>query len=344
MSVVSESAFTVRDHGVHTAFVEQVRALRELGVDVRVNRPHPGHALVAHTPGPFAAACLKAAGDRAVAVAHVTPDTLRDSLRFEPRWRPLARGYLARFYGLAARVVAVSAGVREELVSLGVNSEHIHSIPNGIGPERFRAPASAASARAAQDGGRFGRPLVIGVGQLQPRKGIEAFIATAAALPRYDFAWVGGRPFRSLTEAGPSLEAALAHPPANLRFTGRVSDDEVVAYYQAADVFLFPSRQENFGQVVIEAAAAGLPLVLSKLAVFAENFDDGAILASDGELAPAVRRLIEDPEHRRERIAAAAALAGRFTARHSAGALLELLAELPRPACVQPATTIQGDT
>jgi len=344
VSVVSESAFTVGDHGVHTAFVEQVRALRELGVDARVNRPSRRYAVVAHTPGPFAAACLKNAGERAVAVAHVTPDTLRDSLRFEPRWRRLAREYLARFYALASMVVAVSTSVRDELEGLGVDPGAIWSIPNGIGGERFRAPASAASRRAVQEGGRSGRPLVIGVGQVQPRKGIGAFAATAAALPDYDFAWVGGRPFGALTEAGDQLEAALRNPPANLRFVGRVSDDEVVAYYQAADAFLFPSRQENFGQVVIEAAAAGLPLVLSQLEVFSENFGDGAILASDRDLASAIRRLVEDREHRSERIAAAGTLAARFTARHSAAALVELLAELPRPGRVKPTMAIQGDT
>ncbi len=84
----------------------------------------------------------------------------------------------------------------------------------------------------------------------------------------------------------------------------------MIAHYQAADVFLFPSHQENFGQVVVEAAAAGprpvgvellvdgepayrvrKPLVLSELPVFREHFAEGAILApSRGDAARTIAR------------------------------------------------------
>ena len=329
IAVISESAFTVGDHGVHTAFVEQVRGLQARGVRVRVNDPRScrGAALtITHTPGPFARLCLGLAGSRGLAVAHVTPDTLADSLVLERRWRPFSRWYLGRFYRSAARVIAVSPTVRDELIGLGVRPGAIHLIPNGIDVDRIRQAGSStrvAAMRQAQDG----RPLVIGVGQVQPRKGIERFVAVARDMPSCDFVWIGGRPFGPLT-AG---VVAMSQVPANLRFAGRVSDAELHAYYHAASVFLFPSKQENFGQVVVEAAAAGLPLVLSDLPVFRQNFSEGAVFArTRRQYREAVVSIIEDEELRKSRRTAALELADSFHIRHSVDAFLQL-ARQPAP-------------
>lgn len=323
VTVISESAFTVGDHGVHTAFVEQVRGLEARGIRVRVNDPRScrGAALtIAHTPGPFARLCLGLAGGGGVAVAHVTPDTLADSIMFERRWRPLSRSYLGRFYRSAKRVIAVSGTVQEELVGLGVSPRAIHEIPNGIDVDRIGQAGSSpriSAIRSAQNG----RPLVIGVGQVQPRKGIEQFAAVARELPSYNFVWIGGRPFGPITDGG----VAMSRVPANVLFAGRVSEAELHAYYHAADVFLFPSRQENFGQVVVEAAAAGLPLVLSDLPVFRATFSDGAVLArSTSRYRDAVVSIIEGADFSRSCSAAALELADRFDIRHSIDSVLEM--------------------
>lgn len=326
--MVSESAFApAREHGVHTAFVEQVAALRALGVDVRVNDPRAARRArltVTHSPGPFAAACLATAGPGAVAVAHVTPDDLVGSLRLEPLWRPLGRRYLRAFYRRAARVVAVSASARAELLALGVEPERIRQIPNGIDTERIGRFADRERIARARAGGRPERPLVLGVGQIQPRKGIDAFVAVARALPGYDFAWVGGRPMGALSAGARALERIIAGAPTNFRRVGPLSREDLLAHYHAADAFLLASRHENFSQVVVEAAAAGLPLVLGELPAFREHYADGAVLVSDAELAGALRAVIDDRARRDEAVAGAGRIARRYSARQSAEALLAL--------------------
>ena len=328
IALVSESQFTAKDHGVHTAFVEQLRALQQLGQIVAVNNVaacRRADLTVVHTPGPYAGGCLRAAGARGVAYAHVTPRTLAQSLKLEPLWRPFARAYLRRFYREAPRVVAVSPVVRHELLELGIDGDTIVEIPNGIDVERIAQPPDQQLLRRIQSTGRPGRPLVLGVGQLQPRKGVDRFVGVARSVRDCDFVWVGGRPFKGLTES-----VSLGELPPNLRLAGRVSDLELLAYYHAADIFLFPSRQENFGQVVVEAAAAGLPLVLSDLEVFEKTFGSAALRCRDErELAAIVTRLASDRSFRLARSAAARELAERFTARAGAQALLELVDELP---------------
>ncbi len=341
IALVSESQFTVNDHGVHTAFVEQLRALRQLGQTVAVNDVaacRRADLTVVHTPGPFARWCLRAAGSRGVAYAHVTPQTLAQSLKLEPLWRPFARAYLRRFYRKTPHVVAVSPVVTRELLELGIDRERIVEIPNGIDIARIAQPPDPELVRRIRSMVRPGRLLVLGVGQLQPRKGVDRFVFVARTVPQCDFVWVGGRPFRGLTEG-----VSLGELPRNLRLAGRVSDAELRAYYHAADVFLLPSRQENFGQVVVEAAAAGLPLVLSNLEVFEKTFGRAAIRCRDeGELAAIVTVLATDRSFRLACSAAALELAQGFTAHASAQALLRLASELPSTVRVKQAIPAQG--
>src|SRR5581483_5297522 len=99
---------------------------------------------------------------------------------------------------------------------------------------------------------------------------------------------------------------------------GTVSESDLGAWYRAADAFAFPSVKEGFGLVVLEALAAGLPVVASDIPVFAEYLDDGesALLVPPGDqgsLAAALGRLADDPVLRRRVAAGGRPLVDRFT-------------------------------
>ncbi|MGH9009591.1 MAG: glycosyltransferase, partial [Acidimicrobiia bacterium] len=90
------------------------------------------------------------------------------------------------------------------------------------------------------------------------------------------------------------------------------------AWYRAADAFAFPSVKEGFGLVVLEALAAGLPVVASDIPVFAEYLRDGesALLVPPGDpaaLAGALHRLAGDPAMRQTLAAGGKPLVDRFT-------------------------------
>ena len=103
----------------------------------------------------------------------------------------------------------------------------------------------------------------------------------------------------------------------DLAILGTVSDDEVTAWYRAADAFVFPSINEGWGLVVLEALAAGLPVITSDIAVFREYLNtDTAMLVPAGDAAAleaAMRQLIDAPALRRRLARAGATLASRFT-------------------------------
>ena len=105
------------------------------------------------------------------------------------------------------------------------------------------------------------KKVVLGVGQLQSRKGVEDFLDIAEALPEATFVWVGGRPFGKLTEGINRINNRIKEASAHIHFAGLVDLEDMPAIYAAADMLLFTSYQENCPLAPLEAAACGIPVV-----------------------------------------------------------------------------------
>jgi glycosyltransferase-like protein len=202
-------------------------------------------------------------------------------------------------------------------------------VPNGVDLDRF-APVDEVTRRrlrervGADPGGRF---LFLSVGGVEPRKGsVHAFRALARLARELDpppvLAVVGGHSFQDYTAY---RDAALASLPAlgltlgvDVVLLGTVDEAELGGWYAAADALCFPSVKEGFGLVVLEAMAAGLPVVASDLPVFGEYLVDGesALLpavADEVALAAAMRRLVVDARLRERLRTGARAVLPRFT-------------------------------
>jgi glycosyltransferase involved in cell wall biosynthesis len=140
--------------------------------------------------------------------------------------------------------------------------------------------------------------------------------------PRPVLAVVGGHTFFDYRAY---RDSALARLPElglvegqDILLLGTVSEADLGAWYRAADAFAFPSVKEGFGLVVLEALAAGLPVVASDIPVFAEYLRDGenALLVPPGDaaaLAGALHRLAGDPALRETLAAGGQPLLERFT-------------------------------
>jgi glycosyltransferase involved in cell wall biosynthesis len=325
----SESVFTVQGHGVHTAFTDLAAAHAALGLDVGINEDWRDGVLHVHTVGPTSLRRLRRHRGLRVASAHVTPGSLQGSLNGVQLYGAPFGVYLRAFYHQAHVVLAVSAAAAEELREMEVRTP-VAVVPNAVVAAPFRSsPAHRAQARAhlgiADDD--F---LVLGVGQLQPRKGIAEFTETARRTPEARFVWVGDCIFGALSAGRAQMNRVVAAAPDNVLFAGQLPRTEVARYCRAADAFLFPSRHETFGMAPVEAAFAGLPLVLSDLPVFAGVFGDepGAYLSARtvDEYAGHLRALRADPVER----AAAGARAAAAVARYDGAEVARTIAELYR--------------
>ena len=185
-------------------------------------------------------------------------------------------------------------------------------VPNGIETSRFLTARGRPSSMPAD------RRHVLYVGRLEPRKGVEHLVDAMARVqrdaPGTRLVVVGEGPSR------PAIEARIRETRADVQLTGRLTDEELVSHYGAADVVCSPALgDESFGIVLLEAMAAGRPVVATDIQGYRELVADGATagvrlvsaanpLALAGELAA----LLRDGALRERLGAAGRAFAARF--------------------------------
>ena len=261
LHIASETQYMIQGNGVHTAFVDHVELMNSKeDVDIVINNEGEGDVYHCHTYGPFYFWKGLPYKGRRVHTVHVIPDSIKGSL---PMWRlfmPFVKWYFKQVYSFADVCIAISPRVEEAIRETGANTE-IVKIYNPIPTERWRnSPEKRAMGRKML-GLKEDEFVVLGVGQLQARKGVEDFIAVAEALPNARFVWAGGRPFKAMTEGIARIDKRIASAPSNIQFTGMYNLDVMPLVYAAADMLLFPSFQENCPLAPIEAAACGLPVV-----------------------------------------------------------------------------------
>jgi 1,2-diacylglycerol-3-alpha-glucose alpha-1,2-galactosyltransferase len=312
VNVLSETPlFGLTHQGGHTAFLDCAELMsRHPDLEVEINSHRPADVLHAHSWGPLYLLRGALQRGRRIFTAHVLPETAHGALASPGI--PLFHRYLAFVYDYSDVVIAVSPKMAATLAELGVRAQ-VRTVPNPLRGDRFQpSPALRAEGRRRL-GVSDDRPLVLGVGQLQPRKGIADFARVAASTPEADFVWVGGRPFGPFSAGLSELRQLRADAPANFRFGGMFPLEQMPAIYNAADVFLFPSLNENCPYAPMEAAACGVPIVLRDLAGYRSLYDAGYLAASDtlGFTARA-HELLRSRAERERAGRAARALASRF--------------------------------
>ena len=240
------------------------------------------------------------------------------------------------------RVLVVSEPWRRRLLDdYGVEAA---VVTNGVRVERFAAsgpPGDRDRLRARI--GATDRHLFLTVGGIEPRKGsrhlVEALGLLKASTPpgrATMLAVVGGHSFQDYRayrdEVLGSLGAHGLRLGDDMVMLGTVSDEELPRWYHAADSFVFPSVSEGWGLVVLEALAAGLPVVASDIEVFRSFLtpDADAVLtevANPVSLAAGMARVHDDPQLVRRLRANGTATASRYSWSSTARRHLEIYAE-----------------
>jgi glycosyltransferase involved in cell wall biosynthesis len=212
------------------------------------------------------------------------------------RWavRLLLPGALRR----AARVIAVSQATRAEILArFALPPEKVRVVPEAASPA-FAAPPPEATARVRARHG-LETPYVLFVGLLEPKKNLPALLDAVARLERRG-AWGDTR----LCLAG-ARGWGLDDLPARVsrlglerivRFLGPVAEADLPALYAGALAFAFPSLWEGFGLPVLEAMAAGAPVVASRRGALPEITEGAALLVEPepDALADALATVLAD--------------------------------------------------
>jgi 1,2-diacylglycerol-3-alpha-glucose alpha-1,2-galactosyltransferase len=297
VNMVSESDISVQGHGVHTAYDELARAMEKRD-DVELIRGEFGKTIDCdivhiHTIGSHTWRKLFQKGPKKVISAHVVPDSFVGSLALARLWRFLACWYMKWYYNKGDLLLAMSNETKKDLLDIGV-TQPIVVEHNSIDILRYKQDAKASRAIRKKLGIAQDTFVVIGAGQVQPRKRVDSFVSAARALPDVHFIWVGGMPFGKLAAKSAQMTKLIQEAPENVSFPGIISLEDMPAYYHAADLFWLPSDQETFGLVVVEAAAAGLPVMLRDLSDYDDTFGHDALRVDEAGFVPAIQKLQSD--------------------------------------------------
>ena len=229
--------------------------------------------------------------------------------------RSLQRLYWPPPFQLVDCVVVSSGVMRDALRDIGVTTR-IEVIPNGVDLNRFQPVASprARNTLRRQLGLNPTAELILFVGTVVPRKGVDVLVEAWNLLgqnrPRAQLVLVGpsyDETLQGLSESDfqARIKATLASSGAQDRviFTGTVNNVE--AYFQAADVFVFPSRREGMPNVVPEAFGCGVPSILTPFIGLPDEFgrpgEQYVLVERTPEaLATAIAALLDDPERRQQ--------------------------------------------
>jgi glycosyltransferase involved in cell wall biosynthesis len=249
--------------------------------------------------------------------------TAHDVLPREPR--PGQLSAQRRLYDHFDAIVVHSEHGRSRLIDeLGADGDRIHVIPHGV----FTHLAAGASEEPRSNG----RPVVLMFGLMRPYKGIdvllEAWRGTDGEAPIVDAELlIAGMPRMDIS----ALRAAA---PANVSFDPHfVTDEELPAYFQRADLVVLPYLQADQSGVLFTALAFGKPLLLSDVGGFPELESTGAariVPAGDPRaLGQALRELLADRATLTEMcVRARAATSGRYSWQAIAAAHAELYERL----------------
>jgi len=291
-------AWAPQTNGVVTTYRNVIRHLTECGHQVDVvepgrfpTMPLPGYAeiRIAATPwrlpamieaadadafhiateGPLGLAARRHLSRRGVPFTtslHTKfPEYVHERLRL-----PLAIGYgfMRWFHGAAARTLVTTASHKEELEGWGL--EHLVVWGRGVDTHRFRPMDRQVNAR----------PRLLYVGRVAVEKNIEAFLSL---------------PFdgdKIIVGDGPHRETYQRRYP-DVEWAGYRYGEQLVASYAEADVFVFPSRTDTFGLVMLEAMACGTPVAAFPVTGPKDVVKEGVNGALDEDLGNAVDRALE---------------------------------------------------
>ena len=241
------------------------------------------------------------------------PQYVRARLLFPTSW---TYALLRCFHAPSAAVMVATDSIATELMAHGFRN--IRPWTRGVDLALFHPRPPGATTQDRD------RPIWLYAGRIAIEKNIQAFLDLD--LPGRK--WVAG--------SGPLLPKLVAHHP-DVRFFGHRRDEELAALYRTADVFVFPSRTDTFGLVLLEALASGLPVAAYPVPGPRDVIGDAPVGAMHDDLRQAALRALDVDR------AACRAHALRFSWRRTTEMLLANLAPFTAPDRLWQRSAAQSD-
>jgi glycosyltransferase involved in cell wall biosynthesis len=217
----------------------------------------------------------------------------------------------------ARRVIAISESTKRDVVTrLGVSPDQVDVVYCGV--EKILRPLPVAEVTRFRQERALPDRFILFLGTLEPRKNVQTLVRAYSQwrkaehdIPKLVVAGGKGWYYDRIFAEVESLDLA-----GDVIFPGYVTQQELPLWYNAAQLFVYPSRFEGFGLPVLEAMACGTPVITTNVASLPEVAGDAALLVSpddEAQLVEAMRRTLGDKSLRQEMVAKGLAQSTQFT-------------------------------
>ncbi|GHV47977.1 glycosyl transferase [Clostridia bacterium] len=302
------SADTVKGQGVGSCYCEQVRLVQEglPGFDVSVNVPGRFDIVHYHTINLnyyferlFSRMTLP--GKRptvGICYVHFLPETLEDSLSMPFLMKKIFYKYVLAFYNSMDYLVTVNPFFVDKIRECGITKPRVTCIPNFVSAKEF-FPVHTAQKNSYRR--RYNIPedkfVVLGVGQLQTRKGVIDFCETAARCPDTHFIWAGDFSFGKMSRGYDEIKRLRDSKPENVTFLGIVARSDMPAVYNMSDLMFLPSFDELFPMAILEALCCKKPVLVRDLPLYDNILFGNCMTGGDPEsFARQIRMVSGNPQ------------------------------------------------
>ena len=299
------SADKVAGQGVGSAYLEQVSLVKEnLSdlFDVKINGGIKYDIMHHHTVDPINYIKMKLTKGVNIAYVHFLPDTLDGSIKLPKMFFGIFKKYVTKFYKSADYLVVVNPIFKKDLVKYGIDENKIFYIPNYVSKEKFYKKTENEIIKIKE---KYNIPkdkfVVLGVGQVQTRKGVKDFAKVALENPDLHFVWCGGFSFGKITDGYEELKKLWDNPPKNVQFLGIIPREEMNDMYNICDVLFMPSYNELFPMSILEAVNLHKPILLRNLELYEDILFHKYISGnSNEEFSKSLQKLKNDKEFYKE--------------------------------------------
>jgi glycosyltransferase involved in cell wall biosynthesis len=262
-------------------------------------------------------------------VVTVHDSTIEQDVRYAGGWlRQSGMGLATRI--ALRRAAAATAPTRASLAEISRHYPvvpHPTVVPNGVDAGRFRA-VTAAAAAAARERYQLPEHFILTVGAHRPHKNHDVLIRALAQLPASVALVIVGSSDPRFPDLLPRQIAELG-VQARVKLVPDVAEDWLPAVYRAASVFAFPSMSEGYGIPVLEAMAAGTPVVMSDIPTLSEVAGQAALTVPPQDVAgwaSALTAVLTDVKLAGRLVRSGVAVAATASWERGAAALADLLA------------------
>jgi glycosyltransferase involved in cell wall biosynthesis len=251
--------------------------------------------IIISTPGPLGLCALAAAKTLGLPVSGIYHTDFPQYVRIltdDSFMETLTWNYMHWFYSQLDTVYVNSADYRKCWIDRGIPADRIRILPRGLDTRLFE-PAKRDRSFWSARGLREGEIGMLFVGRVSKEKNLDLIVSAARRLAEW------GTPVRPLIVGDGPYMGEMQRLLGDSIFTGYLGGEDLARAYASADFFVFPSTTDTFGNVILEAQASGIPVIVSDVGGPRDLVDhgvDGFITKANdpGDLAAAIRRLAED--------------------------------------------------